>query len=348
MAAARTLLRSAATSTRIASATQSASIFRSPVETSTSISPHLGQFGNLAGRNFSTKTRKFRFQRRIDMKRSTSATGIVERIEYDPNRTSRIALVRWEGGALQGKSKAAEDIALPAESLESTVAPPTGAFNFSSLPGLLDDRSSAYSSKGGNKQTAKSTYVMVGVPSSKSFFSEGSRSRITNGKDVIVSAFSTKAKGENADGFPRIAVAGSRPAYFVLGEKEEVGGKDAFSLGEVQKWKKDSARWMHRIKRKGAVSWSSLMGQEKLGTKGSKPRNGGKAKTGKIGDDRVPVTYIIASHQLGEGNLVMNWSGASSSSSSQYAQYVATGEQSWSESKDCVGFIVLCFFSWEY
>ncbi|XP_042000196.1 60S ribosomal protein L2, mitochondrial-like [Salvia splendens] len=328
MAAARTVLRSAATSTRIASARQSASIFRSPVETSSfsgaSISPHLGQFGNLDGRNFSTKTRKFRFQRRIDMKRSTSATGIVERIEYDPNRTSRIALVRWEGGALQGKSKAAADIALPAESLESTVAPPTGAFNFSSLPGLLEYRSSAYSSKGGNKQTAKSTYVMVGVPSSKSCFNEGSRSKITNGKDVIVSAFSTKAKGENAgisDGVPRIAVAGSRPAYFVLGEKEEVGGKDAFTLGEVQKWKKDSARWMHRIKRKGAVSWSSLMGQEKLGLKGLKPRNGGKEKTGKLGDDRVPVTYIIASHQLGEGNLVMNWSGASSSSSSQYAKY---------------------------
>ncbi|XP_042060843.1 60S ribosomal protein L2, mitochondrial-like [Salvia splendens] len=330
VAAARTVLRSAATSTRIASARQSSSIFRSPAETSSfsgaSISLHLGQFGNLNGRNFSTKTRKFRFQRRIDMKRSTSATGIVERIECDPNRTSRIALVRWEGGALQGKSKAAEDIALPAKSLESTVAPASGAFSFSSsssssLPGLLDDRSSAYSSKGGNKQTAKSTYVMVGVPSSKSCFSEGSRSRITNGKDVIVSAFSTKAKGENAgisDSFPRIAVAGSRLAYFVLGEKKEVGGKDTFTLGEVHKWKKVSARWMHRIKRKGAVSWSSLMGQEKLGLKGLTPRNGGKAKTGKLGDDRVPVTYIIASHQLGEGNLVMNWSGASSSSASQY------------------------------
>ncbi|XP_042064502.1 60S ribosomal protein L2, mitochondrial-like [Salvia splendens] len=325
VAAARTVLRSADTSTRIASATRAASIFRSPAETSSfsgaSISPHRGQFGNADGRNFSTKTRKFRFQRRIDMKRSTSATGIVERIEYDPNRTSRIALVRWEGGALQGKSKAAEDIALPAKSLESTVALASGAFSFSSLPGLLDDRSSAYSSKGGNKQTAKSTYVMVGVPSSKSCFSEGSRSRITNGKDVIVSAFSTKAKGENvgvSDGFPRIAVAGSRPAYFVLGEKEEVGGKDKFTLGEVQKWKKDSDRWMHRIKRKGAVSWSSLMGQEILRLTGLEPRNGGKSKTGKLGDDRVPVTYILASHQLGEGNLVMNWSGASSSSSSQY------------------------------
>ncbi|KAL1557344.1 60S ribosomal protein L2, mitochondrial-like [Salvia divinorum] len=304
VAVARTVLRSAPTSTRIAS------IFRSPAEPSSfsgaSISPHRGQFGNADGRNFSTKTRKFRFQRRIDMKRSTSATGIVERIEYDPNRTSRIALVRWEGGALQGKSKPAEDIALPAKSLESTVAAASGAFAFSSVPGL------AFSSKGGSKQTMKSTYVMVGVPSSKSCFSEGSRSRITSRKDVIVSAFSTKAKGENTDGFPRIVVAGSRPAYFVLGEEEEVGGKDSFNLGEVQKWKKDSSRWMHRIKREGAVSWSSLMGREKLGLTGLKPRNGGRTRTGKLGDDRVPVTYILASHQLGEGNLVMNWSGASS------------------------------------
>ncbi|XP_057797528.1 60S ribosomal protein L2, mitochondrial-like [Salvia miltiorrhiza] len=330
-AAARTVFRSASTSARSATARLSASIFRSPVETSSfsdaSISPHRGQFGNVDGRNFSTKTRRFRFQRRIDLKRSTSATGIVERIEYDPNRTSRIALVRWEGGELQRKSNAAEDFTLPAKSLEPTAAPASGAFAFSSLPGLVDDRSADYSSIGGKKQTTKSKYVTVGVPSSSKsrFTSEGSGSKITSAKDVFVSAFSTKAKGENAgssDGFPRIAVAGSRPAFFVLGEKEEVGGKDTFSLGEVQKWKKDSSRWMHRIKRKGAVSWSSMMRQEKLGLKGLKPRNGGKAaKNGKLGDDRVPVTYIIASHQLAEGNLVMNWSGAATSSSSQYAQY---------------------------
>ncbi|GJS73386.1 retrovirus-related pol polyprotein from transposon TNT 1-94 [Tanacetum coccineum] len=37
-----------------------------------------------------------RSQRTIDLKRNTSSVGIVERIEYDPNRTSRIAIVRWE------------------------------------------------------------------------------------------------------------------------------------------------------------------------------------------------------------------------------------------------------------
>lgn len=274
----------------------------------------------IRGGDFSAKTRRFRFQRKIDLKRSTSATGIVERIEYDPNRTSRIALIRWEGAALQKKSNTEEDLALPAKSLEATAAA-SGAFAFSSLPGLVDYRSAANLSDRGEKQTVKSKYLMVGVPKSKSCFSSGGGGHTkTSVKDVIVSAFSTKAKGENAGnslGFPRIAVAGSRPAFFVLGEREEVEGKDSFSLGEVQNWKKDSTRWMHRIKRKGAVSWHCLMGQEKLGLKGLQPKNGGKAKGGKLGDDCVPVTYMIASHKMKKGNLVMNWS--ESSSSGQYS-----------------------------
>ncbi|CAH1426095.1 unnamed protein product [Lactuca virosa] len=40
-----------------------------------------------------------RSQRTIDLKRNTSSVGVVERIEYDPNRTSRIAVVRWVEGA---------------------------------------------------------------------------------------------------------------------------------------------------------------------------------------------------------------------------------------------------------
>nr|KAJ0204898.1 hypothetical protein LSAT_V11C500288480 [Lactuca sativa] len=38
-------------------------------------------------------------QRTIDLKRNTSSVGVVERIEYDPNRTSRIVVVRWVEGA---------------------------------------------------------------------------------------------------------------------------------------------------------------------------------------------------------------------------------------------------------
>nr|UQV94670.1 ribosomal protein L subunit 2 [Haplopteris ensiformis]UQV94692.1 ribosomal protein L subunit 2 [Haplopteris ensiformis]UQV94706.1 ribosomal protein L subunit 2 [Haplopteris ensiformis]UQV94725.1 ribosomal protein L subunit 2 [Haplopteris ensiformis] len=67
-----------------------------------------------AGRNSSGRITVFhrgggskRLQRRIDWKRSVSSLGIVERIEYDPNRSSRIALVRWiEGVPHSGKGKA--------------------------------------------------------------------------------------------------------------------------------------------------------------------------------------------------------------------------------------------------
>ncbi|KAJ0090922.1 hypothetical protein Patl1_14459 [Pistacia atlantica] len=51
--------------------------------------------GKSAGRNSSGRITVFhrgggskRLQRRIDLKRSTSSIGIVERIEYDPNRSS--------------------------------------------------------------------------------------------------------------------------------------------------------------------------------------------------------------------------------------------------------------------
>nr|YP_010881162.1 ribosomal protein L2 [Pellia epiphylla]WIA66705.1 ribosomal protein L2 [Pellia epiphylla var. borealis]QDE10605.1 ribosomal protein L2 [Pellia epiphylla]WIA66664.1 ribosomal protein L2 [Pellia epiphylla]WIA66746.1 ribosomal protein L2 [Pellia epiphylla var. borealis]WIA66787.1 ribosomal protein L2 [Pellia epiphylla] len=61
-----------------------------------------------AGRNSSGRITVFhrgggskRLQRKIDFKRSTSMVGIVERIEYDPNRSSWIALVRWIEGVLR-------------------------------------------------------------------------------------------------------------------------------------------------------------------------------------------------------------------------------------------------------
>lgn len=55
-----------------------------------------------AGRNFSGSITIFhrgggakRLLRRIDFERKNVARGVVERIEYDPNRTARIALIRW-------------------------------------------------------------------------------------------------------------------------------------------------------------------------------------------------------------------------------------------------------------
>jgi large subunit ribosomal protein L2 len=61
-----------------------------------------------AGRNSTGRITVFhrgshakRLQRRIDFQRNTSLTGKVERIEYDPNRSSWIALVRWYSGSTQ-------------------------------------------------------------------------------------------------------------------------------------------------------------------------------------------------------------------------------------------------------
>ncbi|KAM3308415.1 hypothetical protein P3S67_010159 [Capsicum chacoense] len=58
--------------------------------------------GKSAGRNSSGRITVFhrgggskRLQRRIDLKRKTESIGVVERIERAPNRSSRIAPVRW-------------------------------------------------------------------------------------------------------------------------------------------------------------------------------------------------------------------------------------------------------------
>jgi len=70
-------------------------------------------------------------------KRSTSSIGIVERIEYDPNRSSRIALVRWIEGVLPGrqrKLKTIEEFAPPRKILKSTTARPLSFAFFRSLP----------------------------------------------------------------------------------------------------------------------------------------------------------------------------------------------------------------------
>ena len=106
--------------------------------------------GKSAGRNSSGRITVFhrgggskRLQRRIDLKRSTSSMGIVERIEYDPNRSSRIAPVRWiEGVRLrrQRKCNTIEEFAPPRKILEPTTATICGLFSFSSLPGKVDQR----------------------------------------------------------------------------------------------------------------------------------------------------------------------------------------------------------------
>jgi len=55
-----------------------------------------------AGRNSSGRITVFhrgggskRLHRKMDFQRNTSSIGVVQRIDYDPNRSSWIALVRW-------------------------------------------------------------------------------------------------------------------------------------------------------------------------------------------------------------------------------------------------------------
>ncbi|CAN6465347.1 unnamed protein product [Victoria cruziana] len=218
--------------------------------------------GNSAGRNSSG----------INLKRSTSSMGIVERIKYDPNRSSRIALVRWIEGVLlcrKRRCNTIEEKALPRQILELTTATICGLFLFSSLPGKVDQRKVAcfYPER-------METYGLVSLPPimppwSKSQVSAGSKK--TCAKDVFFSALSSpKAKGETATslsfgssfGFPRIAVAGAKPAFFAPRMREILRGKNTFSLFEVRKWR----------------THSSSRRQETLGLVGAAEHNESKPK----------------------------------------------------------------------
>jgi hypothetical protein len=233
--------------------------------------------GKSAGRNSSGRITIFhrgggakRLQRRIDLKRSTSSMGIVERIEYDPNRSSRIALVRWIDSLQQHRQRkcnTVEEFTPPRKILEPTTTTIRGLFSFSSLPGKVDQGKVACFSPG-----STATQVVVGLPtrmpplSKSSFTSKGAGSENTCAKDVFFSAFSSpRAKGETASlsfgstiAFPRVAVAGAKPAFFAPQMRENLGGKNTFSLSEVRKWRTHSIVWAHRIKRKAALSWRRM------------------------------------------------------------------------------------------
>ncbi|XP_078429595.1 nucleic acid-binding, OB-fold-like protein isoform X2 [Wolffia australiana] len=156
--------------------------------------------------------------RKIDLKRNVSGVGIVERIEYDPNRSSKIALVRWiEGGSPRPRVL---DRRLPAENLSSkeilesnAAISDGGRFSFSTLPG-------------GVEQTRFGSLI---TPSS----SLGLR------------------------GLPRIAVAGAKPSFFASRLNNDSVG-DVFPLSKIQEWRPDREIWVNRMKRKAAISWQSL------------------------------------------------------------------------------------------
>ncbi|KAJ1391423.1 Ribosomal protein L2 [Sesbania bispinosa] len=190
--------------------------------------------GKTAGRNSSGRITSFhrgggakRLQRTVDLKRNTaSSLGVVERIEYDPNRSSRIALVRWLSGIHppQGRTTSSADAA--------------------ATPRVLRLDSSA---------TADSSNNVRGVFAFNSMLPPvGTKSR-----DVFFSAFSSKAKDGKTKseseslGLPRIAVAASRPAFFA----PRVKGEETL---EVRNWRRNSDVWAHRNKRKAAISWHSI------------------------------------------------------------------------------------------
>ncbi|KAJ9146560.1 hypothetical protein P3X46_028809 [Hevea brasiliensis] len=232
--------------------------------------------GKTGGRNSAGRVTIFhrgggskRLHRRIDLKRSTSSMGVIERIEYDPNRSSRIALVRWvEGGPLhfQKKFKAVEEFVPPQKILEPIATTRLGLFSLSSLSKEWDQRKVAYSPSG-----PAAAYAVVGLqtgmsPGLKSLStSKSAENKKTCARDVFLSAFSTpRVKRETSSfsicgslNFPRMAVAGAKPTIFAPLVREKDGGKSTFCLNEVQKWNSRSSIWSHRMKRKAAVSWQS-------------------------------------------------------------------------------------------
>ncbi|KAI9198834.1 hypothetical protein LWI28_022775 [Acer negundo] len=229
--------------------------------------------GKSGGRNSSGRITTFhrgggskRLQRRIDLKRSTPSIGIVQRVEYDPNRSSQIALVRWIEGVRCKIPHQRKEFSPPRKILE--VEPTTttirGLFSFSSLP---------------------------------------QQRRVPCAKDVFFSALSSGETPSLSSNFPRIAVAGAKPAYFSPRMREEKvvggGGKNTVSPCEVRKWTTNSIHWAHRIKRKAALSWNSvgLVGAAKPKTdQGSIPAKrpiGQKPNDGACKVNRAPVSYVI-------------------------------------------------------
>jgi len=188
--------------------------------------------GKTAGRNSSGRITSFhrgggakRLQRNVDLKRNTtSSLGVVERIEYDPNRSSKIALVRWLHGVHHRQRRAASA---------------TGSSKLLPLNPAVTDSNSIRGVFALNSMLPR-----VG----------------TSARDVFLSAFSSKAKGRDTKselesvsslGLPRVAVAAARAPFFA----PRVRGEEKL---EVRNWRRSSDAWAHRNKRKVAVSWQSI------------------------------------------------------------------------------------------
>nr|YP_010881079.1 ribosomal protein L2 [Moerckia flotoviana]QDE10622.1 ribosomal protein L2 [Pallavicinia lyellii]WIA66581.1 ribosomal protein L2 [Moerckia flotoviana] len=156
-----------------------------------------------AGRNSSGRITVFhrgggskRLQRKIDFKRSTSSMGIVERIEYDPNRSSWIALVRWIEGVLRpGKHPA---FSRANSRREQNMFFFGLLFSFSSLPRRARRVKHERTRPGG--QILESSWVL------------GTRDHL--GAKEVAAALGPPSG--SFFGSPSIAVAGAKPAFFAF------------------------------------------------------------------------------------------------------------------------------------
>uniref|UniRef100_A0A7N0V7V6 Large ribosomal subunit protein uL2 RNA-binding domain-containing protein n=1 Tax=Kalanchoe fedtschenkoi TaxID=63787 RepID=A0A7N0V7V6_KALFE len=172
--------------------------------------------GKTAGRNSQGRITSFhrgggakRLHRIIDLKRGVSAMGVVERVEYDPYHSSRLALVRWVEGMKQPRLRKTK----PQKSAQSSMD-----VNPLTLP------SSARKVVGSSE--VMDPYVVVGLPnkrvpwSKNNFTNEGTGNIKARVRDILFSTLTPrKTKGEtpsisftNSLSFP--SVAGAKPAFF--------------------------------------------------------------------------------------------------------------------------------------
>lgn len=247
-----------------------------------------------AGRNSSGRITSFhrgggakRLQRKVDVKRGTSSLGIVERIEYDPNRSSSIALVRWVQGVHFRRRKIPQELSTNSHTPGSTTADVSSRFSLAALSGAEHI----------GKEAASALYSSLG---------NGDIPSVNSGPSSCL---------------PRIALAGAKPAFFaqVRGNEE---GKQTFSLSEIQKWATDDVLWANRMKRQAALSWQNDLKKKPLpqtqanrfSSLAAKSIGMSKGPKGKV--DCVPVSYILASHQCLPGSTVMNYDSSKPSKSS--------------------------------
>ncbi|XP_066370599.1 large ribosomal subunit protein uL2m-like [Miscanthus floridulus] len=254
-----------------------------------------------AGRNSSGRITSYhrgggakRLQRKVDVKRGTSSLGIVERIEYDPNRSSSIALVRWVQGVHFRRPKTLQEPSAKPPVLEYVTADVSSRFSLAPLSArvLMEKEAAALYSSLGNGDIA-----------------------------------SRKSGGS----LPRIALAGAKPTFYaqVRGNEEE---KQTFSLSGIQKWAADDALWTQRMKRQAALSWQNdLKKKPLLQTQANRfssltAKSIGMSKGPKGKADCVPVSYILASHQCMPGSTVMNYDSSKPSKSTSSSPYSSANQ----------------------